>query len=151
LKLVLPKKLRRRLHRTVRRAGWKEIGGVLMAEQIAPGHFRLVEFTVDGQTGGAAHFVRSVEDHQLALTDFFARTGSEFGRFNYLGEWHSHPNHAPVPSREDSRSMEDLVHGERDIPFAVLIVVQARWTRLLLSCTLYGRDAPPTSVSIVAD
>lgn len=151
MRLDFPHSLRHRLRSAVRRAGRNEIGGVLMAEQIKPGHFRLVDFTVDGQTGSAAHFVRSVEDHQAALTTFFAQTGSDFSRFNYLGEWHSHPNHMPVPSAEDIGSMESLVHGERDIPFAVLLIVRARWSGLALSATLFERDRPPRSVSFGGD
>ncbi len=119
-----------------------------MAEQIKPGHFRLVEFTVDGQVGGAAHFVRSVDDHRAALEGFFSRTGANYGRFNYLGEWHSHPNHIPIPSLEDVRSMEGLVDGERDIPFAVLVVVRAKWYGLLMSATLFQRGRPPCRVEV---
>lgn len=122
-----------------------------MAEQLEPGHFRLVDFTLDQKTGGAAHFVRSVEEHRLALAEFFDRTGSEFARFNYLGEWHSHPNHMPVPSREDIGSMESLVHGEGDIPFALLLIVRARWSGMSLSATLFRRDAPPVPVDVYGD
>lgn len=148
MRIDFPRDLRGRLRQAVRRAGRNETGGILMAAQIEPGHFRLVEFTVDSQTGSAAHFVRSVEHHQSALSEFFARTGSEFGRFNYLGEWHSHPNHVPIPSREDVGSMQSLVHGERDIPFAVLLVVRSRWSGLMLTVTLFQRDQEPTSVMI---
>ena len=150
MRIDLPKDLRKRLRQAVRRAGKNEIGGVLMAEQLEPGHFRLVDFTVDGQTGSAAHFVRSVEDHQAALSDFFARTGSDFTRFNYLGEWHSHPNHVPLPSLEDMGSMQSLVHGERDIPFAILMVVRARWSGMLLSATLFERGLQPTPIVVHA-
>lgn len=148
MRLDFPADLRRRLRREVSAAGRVEIGGVLMAEQIVPGHFRLTDFTIDGQRGGAAHFVRSVEDHQAALAVFFERTGSDFSRFNYLGEWHSHPNHAPVPSNEDVASMVSLVEGERDIPFALLLVVRRTWWSLLMSACLFERGEPPCLVEI---
>lgn len=148
MRLVIPKEVKARLHDVVRRAGAKEIGGVLMAEQLAPGEFSIVDFTVDAQSGSAAHFVRSVDDHRTALSDFFTRTGSDFERFNYLGEWHSHPNHPPVPSREDVRSMEELVGGERDIPFALLLVVQSRRRQFSLSATLFEQGSEPRRASI---
>lgn len=148
MRLVLPKDVRVRLHDAVKGAGAVEIGGILMAEQLAPGEFLIVDFTIDAQTGGAAHFVRSVDDHRIALSDFFDRTGSDFKRFNYLGEWHSHPNHPPVPSSEDLSSMEDLVAGERDIPFAILLVVRAHWQRLSLSATLFEQGLEPRPVTI---
>lgn len=139
------------MRREVSAAGRVEIGGILMAEQIEPGHFRLADFTVDGQRGGAAHFVRSVEDLQAALEDFFERTESDFGRFNYLGEWHSHPNHAPIPSREDVASMISLVEGERDIPFALLLVVRRTWRSIIMSASLFERGHPPLPVPIHAE
>ncbi len=139
MKISISQELRQQLHEAVALAGRSEIGGVLMAEQIEPGAFNLVEFTVDGQIGGAAHFVRSVDDHRTALTSFFERTGSDFARFNYLGEWHSHPNHKPLPSPEDIRSMESLVSGEREIPFAMLLIVRAWPRRLECSATLFQR------------
>jgi len=149
--LLVPRDVRVRLNDTVRAAGRLEIGGVLMAEQLAPGRFSLVDFTVDAEKGGAAHFVRSVDHHREALAAFFDRTGSDFARFNYLGEWHSHPNHPPVPSTEDLRSMQGLVDGERDIPFALLLIVRARWRRLLLSATLFQQGAAPAPVVVEMD
>jgi hypothetical protein len=149
MRVDLSSSLRRRLRRELGRAGRVEIGGVLMAEQIEPGHFRLEDFTVDGQRGGAAHFVRSVEEHSVALNAFFERTDSDFSRFNYLGEWHSHPNHLPIPSREDIGSMTSLVDGERDIPFALLLVVRRTWRTLLLTATLFERGRPPQPVEVI--
>lgn len=146
--LDFPAPLRRSLKRRVRRAGRLETGGILMAEQIEPGHFRIAEFTVDSRTGSAAHFVRSVDEHRRSLEDFFTRTGSDFSRFNYIGEWHSHPNHSPLPSGQDIRSMQSLVQGENDIPFALLLIVRAKWSGLMLSATLFRRDDAPSPVSV---
>lgn len=148
MKLAMPRAFRTRLHEVVAKAGRREVGGVLMAEQIEPGSFRLVDFSVDSRAGGAAHFVRSMEDHQEALGAFFERTGADYGRFNYLGEWHSHPNHVPLPSGEDTASMRDLVGGERDIPFAVLLIVRATKGSLMCTATLFEHDGNATEVSL---
>lgn len=146
--LSLPSEIRKRLYKAVRRAGRREIGGVLMAEQLEPGHFRLVDFSVDSETGSAAHFIRSVEHHRTALEAFFERTSADYARFNYLGEWHSHPNHDPIPSGADVRAMLQLVEGERDISFALLLIVRARWRRLACSATLFSRGADDSPVTI---
>jgi [CysO sulfur-carrier protein]-S-L-cysteine hydrolase len=152
MKVEFPKPLRERMRKALSLAKRREIGGVLMAEQIEPGHFRLVDFTVDEITGSAAHFVRSVEHHHATLSGFYAQTASEYGRFNYLGEWHSHPNHLPVPSSTDIASMQALVRGERDIPFAMLLIVRsARWRRLLISATLFQRNQVPEPIEILSD
>jgi hypothetical protein len=139
-----------KLRRSLRGARRREIGGVLMAEQIIPGNFRVVDLTIDDETGGAAHFVRSPEAHAGALDAFFQRTGHEFDRFNYLGEWHSHPRFAVIPSAQDAKSMQELVHGERGIDFAVLLIVRLDWWRTInSSCTLFRRGLPPSNVKVL--
>src|SRR5690242_569809 len=99
--ISLPSSQRARFRKSLRQAGRREIGGILMGEQVAPDHFRIVDFSVDEKTGTAAHFVRSPEHHAAALDEFFQRTGSDYRRFNYLGEWHSHPSFPVRPSTED--------------------------------------------------
>ncbi len=142
--------VRSRLRRHLRGARRREIGGVLMGEQIEPGHFRIVDLSVDDQTGGAAHFVRSPEAHGGALDAFFRRTGHEFDRFNYLGEWHSHPCFPVTPSVQDAASMTELVRGERGIDFAVLLIVRLDWWRWIASsCTLFHRGQQPSAVEIL--
>ncbi|WP_425106514.1 Mov34/MPN/PAD-1 family protein [Ancylobacter sp.] len=141
MKIELSGAVKRRFKVHLRRAGRREIGGVLMAEQIGVDHFRIIDFSVDDQTGGPAHFVRSPEYHQKALANFFARTGENYARFNYLGEWHSHPSFAVRPSTEDSSSMMSLVQGERGITFAALLIVRLRhWFSLDYSITMFVAD-----------
>ena len=139
-----------KLRRSLRWAGRREIGGVIMAEQIEPGHFRIVELSIDNETGGRAHFVRSPKVHRQALDAFFERTENEYSRFNYLGEWHSHPGFPVAPSIQDMSSMVELVQGERGIDFAVLLIVRLHWWRkIAASCTLFRRDSHPSPVEIL--
>lgn len=147
--ISLPSEQRARLSGCLRRAGRREIGGILMGEQVAPDHFRIVEFSVDAATGTAAHFVRSPEHHAAALGAFFKRTGAEYMRFNYLGEWHSHPSFPVRPSSEDVASMQGLVDGERDIDFSALLIVRLRyWLRLEARAYMFVRRSPPQAVSL---
>lgn len=124
--ISLPSDQRTRFRNCLRRAGKREIGGILMGEQVAPDHFRIVDFSVDATTGTAAHFVRSPDHHAEALATFFQKTGADFRRFNYLGEWHSHPSFPVRPSQQDLMSMQSLVDGERDIDFSALMIVRLR-------------------------
>lgn len=121
-----------------------------MGEQIEPGHFRIVDLSIDEETGGNAHFVRSPEAHAEALEAFFQRTDKAYDRFNYLGEWHSHPGFPVSPSPQDAGSMMQLVHGERGIDFAVLLIVRLEWWRSIASsCTLFRRGMAPSAVEIL--
>ena len=152
MRVEISGEVRARLRRALRAAGRREIGGVLMGEQIEPGHFRVVDLSIDKDTGGRAHFVRSPEAHADALDAFFQRTGNEYGRFNYLGEWHSHPGFPVMPSVQDAASMDELVHGERGIDFAVLLIVRLHWWwTIVSSCTLFRRYLRPSPVKILEE
>jgi len=147
--ISLPSNQRAQLRKCLRRAGRREIGGILMGEQVAPDHFRIVDFSVDDKTGTAAHFVRSTEHHAEALASFFQKTGSDFKRFNYLGEWHSHPSFPVRPSQEDIMSMQSLVHGERDIDFSVLMIVRLRcFFGLEAAAYMFVRHSGPRDVAL---
>jgi len=150
MRVEMADSVRVRLRKALRGAGRREIGGVLMGEQIEPGHFRIVDLSIDKETGGRAHFVRSPEAHAAALDAFFERTGKEYDRFNYLGEWHSHPRFPVSPSTQDAASMVELVHGERGIDFAILLIVRLQWWRTMpCSCTLFRRGLTPSPVEIL--
>lgn len=150
--ISLPSDQRSRFRNYLRRAGKREIGGILMGEQVTPDHFRIVEFSVDETSGTAAHFVRSPEHHAVALEDFFKRTGSDYRRFNYLGEWHSHPSFPIWPSAEDIMSMQSLVDGERDIEFSALLIVRLRYyVRFEAAAYMFVRQASPQQVSLAGN
>ena len=136
--LSIPYPVARKLKRELGRAGRREIGGCLLAEQLEPGQFLLADLTVSHETGSFGYFVRDLSDHQEELHLFFKRTGQDFERYNYLGEWHSHPSFSVLPSPKDCGSMQELVSEDPSIPFAVLIVVRLDfWVRLTLSATLF--------------
>jgi integrative and conjugative element protein (TIGR02256 family) len=134
-----------RLRTALRKAGQREIGGLLMAEQLSPAHFRIVDFSLDALSGAHTRFHRDPLTHQRALDEFFERTGWDFQRFNYLGEWHSHPSFSVLPSVEDIQTMTDIVEsGNATITFAVLLIVRLRW-QLWIDCslTVFARGQGP--------
>ncbi|NTA13798.1 hypothetical protein G6M05_25640 [Agrobacterium tumefaciens] len=131
------------------RAESREIGGILMARQIIPGCFEIVDFSVDELTGERAHFVRDPVFHNAFLDQFFEKTGHDYENYNYIGEWHSHPRLPILPSLTDLESMEGLVNGERNIPFAVLLVVRSDTpAEFVATATFHQRGTRPVPVRI---
>lgn len=141
----------RKMARALAEAGLYETGGVLMGEQLAPGDFRLVDLTVAERAGGPAHFERSADEHGQKLEGFFGNTGKDYGRFNYLGEWHSHPQDLPLPSGQDILAMRALLDEDPHIPFAVLLICRVIEDRVALSATLFQPHLPYEEVEIVDD
>src|SRR5438445_9434221 len=122
MKLLLPyriiKSLRRKLRGRIR-----EIGGTMVGEHVGHDEFRVGDISFQKGGGTIAHFVRDPAHHKAFLDNFFSNTGNDYKRFNYLGEWHSHPAFEPLPSGEDFRTMYDLVEDpEVGVNFGVLII-----------------------------
>lgn len=120
-----------------------------MGQELAVGHFAIVEFSLDEISGESAHFVRDADHHRQALDRFFDRTKHNYQTFNYLGEWHSHPSFPARPSVTDLCSMQDLVDGERGIEFAVLLIVKLGFFRRFVStASLHRRGQIPTPIKL---
>lgn len=126
MKILLPPEVVSRIRDALMRAGQDEIGGVLMGEHLGEVTFRVVEVTVQDR-GTIARFVRGVRDAVWALDRFFHRTKRNYRRFNYLGEWHSHPLFSLHPSGKDQRSMREIVDDPTtSANFAVLVLTKLR-------------------------
>jgi hypothetical protein len=145
MKIALAPEIETRLRRALHQAGRREIGGMLFAEQLAPAYFRLMDFSLDSHSGSHTHFQRDPAAHERALNEFFERTGRDFSRFNYLGEWHSHPSFTVSPSLEDIATMQSLVHNNTGtISFALLLIVRQRFRFWMdYSLTAFARDYSP--------
>ncbi|MGE6694713.1 Mov34/MPN/PAD-1 family protein [Sphingobium limneticum] len=148
--IQLPPDFAERLAPELARAGRREIGGVLVGEHIAEETFRLADFSVQRSGGAVACFVRHPAKHRRFLARFFARTGTDFERFNYLGEWHSHPSFEACPSGTDLAQMQAIVEdGEQAPHFAILIIARLAFEgRIELSALAFTPFALPTPVDV---
>jgi integrative and conjugative element protein (TIGR02256 family) len=123
MQILLAPEVTRRLRRELRRAGSLEIGGLLLGEHVRDELFRVVEISVQRSGGSHAGFMRHPQRHQKQMRNFFRRTGGDYARFNYLGEWHSHPCFEPAPSPTDLETMQSIVSDPAvGVNFLVLLV-----------------------------
>ena len=142
LTLHLPTEQLEQLRRELASAGRREVGGILMGEQVLPGRFTIVEMTVQRHGGTFAWFVRQARLALRALQEFFDRTGHRYRRYNYLGEWHSHPSFEARPSNKDHESMINVArHPRTGANFVVLMIVRiTESSELEASVTTYFPD-----------
>jgi proteasome lid subunit RPN8/RPN11 len=125
LELILPWTIKAELVKALKKGDTQEIGGVLMGEHVEGCRFRVVEITVQFSGGSVARFVRAIATLVAPLRSFFTRTNHEYRKFNYLGEWHSHPMFVLTPSFTDRETMQSLVEDPMvGANFAVLLLVK---------------------------
>lgn len=153
MQLLLPSQLIRRLLRELQRAGKREIGGLLMGEHLRDEVFRIVDISVQRSGGDRACFIRHPKDHQKALKTFFARTGRDYTRFNYLGEWHSHPSFAPVPSETDAEAMRSMAADPTvGANFLILLIAKRDDAgRFQATATAFAANSSPLPVPLEDD
>lgn len=124
IEVVLNSRCVRKLRRELCAAGSNEIGGVLAAEQVGDGCFLVVDLSVQ-RNGTHSHFEREPVQHREFIRRFHERMGHKPERFNYLGEWHSHPTFPATPSGVDFYQMQCLVEDvDQKSTFLVLVVVK---------------------------
>jgi hypothetical protein len=152
MKLLLPQRVIKRLKRKLR-GRINEVGGVMVGEHVAADTFRIVDISFQKRGGTIAHFVRDPAHHKAFLVEFFKKTGHDYKRFNYIGEWHSHPAFDPLPSGEDFVTMYDMVEDpDVGVNFAVLIIARLKgWRALELSATLFRAGVVPEPVQVSVD
>jgi proteasome lid subunit RPN8/RPN11 len=139
MKLLLPPPLVKRLAIALEKAGTHEIGGILMGKHVTENVFQVTDLTIQRHGGGFATFLRVVQDITEPLRNFFRATNHNYTRFNYLGEWHSHPSFIPEPSSRDHQTMRDIIEDpDVGANFVVLMIVKLNQSRQLEgSVTVY--------------
>lgn len=125
MRLKLPADEMDKLKSALAAAGTREIGGQIFGEQLGPSDFLASDVVVQKRRGSFARFVVDLVQAARDSARFFDRTGRNFARHNYIGEWHSHPNFEVRPSLRDRDTMRELVSdvGFRG-NFAVLMIVR---------------------------
>lgn len=154
MKLQISESAVARWREDLRKAGRREIGGVLFGEQIAEGEFRLIEATRQRfGGGGAVRFHRRGHPAKKQIEALHAAHGHEPERFNYLGEWHSHPNAPAIPSARDEATMYQLLADQAGaVNFLVLIIVRSNSEGVLeLSAVTYLASGHRLPCEVIID
>lgn len=140
LRISVPTSVQEVLLRQLAKAGSRECGGILLGEHVGINHFRVLDLTAQ-RPGSVGHFVRRLSGVADAIKAFGEVRGSDFTRFNYLGEWHSHPMFTVHPSATDHASMREIVLDPRvGVSFVVLLIFRLEGLSLEGSAHAYLPD-----------
>lgn len=123
--------------------GRLEIGGMLFGEMTGPNQFLIHEATVaDDVLGTFVSFVRYPGKSLRKLSKFFQRHQFNYRKFNYLGEWHSHPSFALEPSNRDVNSMLEILRDTKGVQFAILVIGKLALGKVQLKGFLFHGGLP---------
>lgn len=129
MKLRIKKKKLKVLQAALLKAGTNEIGGVLFGEHVGDEDFRVSEMIFQRRSGDEVTFRRTPKEAMRSLKKLNMAYGYNYARFNYLGEWHSHPNAPVIPSQRDCITMQELLTDPAtDANFLILLIVRRNAT-----------------------
>lgn len=118
----------------------KEIGSALVGRYSADGNAARVVGVAPVPPDSKSYrykFVRGTVGLRAFFADVFSKSR---GRQHYVGEWHSHPGGAPVPSPTDDKNQEDIV---RDVtarcPECILVIVALGGARVERGVFVYSK------------
>ena len=82
-----------------------------MGERVGDFVFRVIDITIQSHPGQSNFFLRRIEEAATGLLRFFQRTGKQYHKYNYLGEWHSHPLFPTNPESKRSKFNDGNCNG----------------------------------------
>lgn len=129
--------------------GRAETGGVLLGRYEEANRVAVI-LEVTGPPGGSARgrtwFRRGTGDLDALLERRW-----QDGTY-YLGEWHTHPNCSPVPSRDDLQAMSSI-SGSRGYacPEPILLILGGSPPTWQLSATVIANGNPVGMARVVED
>lgn len=130
-------------------AGNREIGGQLFGEQHAPSDFIATNIVIQKRMGSVARFFVDLLIAAREAARFFDLTGHRYTRYNYIGEWHSHPSFAVKPSSTDISTMQALVcDPDFKGSFAVLMIVRLNGDTLCAAAWVFDPDGSRNDVQL---
>lgn len=113
---------------------------MLMGEHVGENHFAVRELEVQ-KPGAIASFMRGASGAARVIKAFCASKGNDYRRFNYLGEWHTHPLFSVQPSSRDHATMRELAMDTQvGANFVVLLIFRLHGAALEGSAHTYLPD-----------
>ena len=116
-----------------------EMGGILLGAYRGP-HLEIIAVTEPalGDERQLYSFVRADRSHQISATRAWLASGNTQ---TYVGEWHTHPYGAMIPSSTDTQSWRhEVKRNQRSMAFALavpgewgLFLVRPRFFRPILT------------------
>ena len=123
-----------------------EAGGQLFA-RVDRSHWRVVSATGPrtNDMRSRLRFVMRRREAQLEIDQYFQQG------LHYVGDWHTHPEGVPRPSKQDVRSMRKLLStSEYELPGFLMLIVGNSGSASDWWLTLHSHGGGTTPIDLVA-
>lgn len=122
MKFDIARPVYKRIREALESYGDYEIGGILIGYKKGRNHFAISDVTVadDIRKFNIMSFIREPMKSMKILISLFKKK-----RYNYIGEWHSHPRFSLHPSPGDIATMKGILSDPGyGVDFVLLIITK---------------------------
>lgn len=126
------------IYSTLEKYGNLEIGGMLVGYQRGKNHFSIADATIADDIGKFSifNFIRDPIKSIKIITQLFIKK-----KYNYIGEWHSHPKFALQPSTKDIATMKGIIADKGyGVNFVLLIITKLNNGRADMAGFLFHKE-----------
>jgi len=151
MKIFVPQKITNAIQETIRKTQPKEIKGAFYAKQNND-----ESFSIDGlfvsEYIGTNFFCKLLIDKRYRDFEkrYFKERNYEYKKYNYIGDWHSHPEFACIPSLYDiNEANDDLKKSNAN--FVVQFIFKLEDGVLIGSAFLFNKKFSSEKINLIIE
>ncbi len=149
MKIVIPKKMCIKLKKELNRMGFYETRGSFFAERVNDDLF-VINDIYFSRKQGTVSFIQMIigSDYHRFQNIYHKKHKFEYKKFNFIGDWHSHPSFSCNPSRYDVKeAKDDLEHSNAN--FIVQCILKLINNNLTGNAYVYYRDRKTEEIDLI--
>jgi len=148
LEIIIPKEITLRLIKQISKYSPLETKGALFAEDLGNDTFKIDEVYLEPKPGTTT-FVKLYINHEYVTfqKNYHKLRKNNFSKYNYIGDWHSHPLFECFPSSYDVSEVEKDMKQSNAI-FLVQLILKVLKGKLVGNAFYYTRETSAKKIKL---
>ncbi len=148
MEIIIPKKISLILIKQISKHSPLETKGALFAEDLGNDTFKIDEVYLEPKPGTTTFVKLYINQEYLSFQKNYHKfRKNNFSKYNYIGDWHSHPLFECLPSSYDVSEVEEDIKKSNAI-FLVQIILKVLKGRLVGNAFYYTRETSAKKVKL---
>ena len=148
MEIIIPKKISLKLKKQISKYSPLETKGALFAEDLGNDTFRIDEVYLEPKPGTTTFVKLFINQEYVSFQkNYHKLRKNNFSKFNFIGDWHSHPLFECFPSSYDIREVEEDIKKSNAI-FLVQLILKVIKGKLIGNAFYYTRGLSAKKITL---
>jgi len=151
LEIIIPAKITSLIKKHIDKYSPLETKGALFAEHLGDNIFKIDSVYLEPKPGTTTYVKLVVNRvYQAFQNSFHKKHQYHFSKFNYIGDWHSHPLFECIPSSFDVEEVQkDLKNSNAN--FLVQLILKVNQDKLIGNAFYYSNQVSAKKIHLVIE